>query len=99
MPGEVIDRPNPQPLASNIPDHVQDLAIKLQNIELSDADRKGLEEFRRASNYIAAGKENPVLALLLGNCQISLLTKVAMIFLQDNALLDRDLTFEDIKPR
>lgn len=61
MPGEVIDRPNPQPLASNIPDHVQDLAIKLQNIELSDADRKGLEEFRRASNYIAAGEKLPAL--------------------------------------
>lgn len=56
MPGEVIDRPNPQPLASNIPDHVQDLAIKLQNVELNKAELKGLEEFRRASNYIAAGK-------------------------------------------
>lgn len=57
MPGEIIDRPNPQPLASNIPDHVQDLAIKLQNIELSNADLKGLDEFRRASNYISAGKQ------------------------------------------
>lgn len=56
MPGQVIDRPNPQPLASHIPDHVQDLAIKLQHIKLSDADLQGLDQFRRASNYIAAGE-------------------------------------------
>lgn len=77
MPGEVIDRPNPQALASLIPDSVLDLAVKLQKISLSDADLKGLEEFRRASNFIAA----------------------AMIFLSDNALVERDLTHDDIKPR
>jgi hypothetical protein len=78
MPGEIIDRPNPQPLASNIPDHVQDLAIKLQNIELSHADLKGLEEFRRASNYISAGKAVPLTlktmafyATCFCNCQFS----------------------------
>ncbi|KAG9232077.1 XFP N-terminal domain-containing protein [Amylocarpus encephaloides] len=77
MPAEVIDRPNPQPLASRIPDAVLELSVKLEKVNLSDADLKGLQEFRRASNYIAA----------------------AMIFLSDNALLERDLTFEDIKPR
>lgn len=56
MPGEVIDRPNPQPLASKIPESVLELSVKLEKISLSDADLKGLEEFRRASNYIAAGK-------------------------------------------
>lgn len=56
MPGEVIDRPNPKPLASQIPDSVLDLSVKLEIISLTDADLKGLEEFRRASNYIAAGK-------------------------------------------
>lgn len=61
MPGEIIDRPNPQPLASNIPDHVQDLAVKLKNIELSDGDLQGLDEFRRAGNFIAAGKKFRVL--------------------------------------
>jgi hypothetical protein len=55
MPGEVIDRPNPQPLASQIPDSVLELSVKLEKVALSDADLKGLEEFRRASNYIAAG--------------------------------------------
>ena len=55
MPGEVIDRPNPQPLASQIPDSVLELSVKLEKVALSDADLKGLQEFRRASNYIAAG--------------------------------------------
>jgi len=56
MPGEIIDRPNPQPLASNIPEDVLSLSVKLQKMSINDADLKGLEEFRRASNYIAAGK-------------------------------------------
>ena len=56
MPGEVIDRPNPKALPSLIPDNVMDLAVKLDYIKLNDSDLKGLEEFRRASNYIAAGK-------------------------------------------
>ena len=56
MPGEEIDRPNPQALASLIPDSVLDLAVKLEKLNLSDADLRGLEEFRRASNYIAAGE-------------------------------------------
>ena len=56
MPGEVIDRPNPQALASHIPDEVLSLSVKLEKIKLNDADLKGLVEFRRAANYIAAGK-------------------------------------------
>lgn len=55
MPGEEIDRPNPRALPSHIPDNVLELAVKLEKIKLNDADLKGLEEFRRASNYIAAG--------------------------------------------
>ena len=69
MPGEIIDRPNPQPLPSHIPDHVTDLAIKLQNVKLSDGDLQGLDEFRRASNYIAAGKD----ILLPNKCPLSTL--------------------------
>jgi xylulose-5-phosphate/fructose-6-phosphate phosphoketolase len=56
MPGEIIDRPNPQPLASHIPEAVLSLSVKLQKMSITDADLKGLEEFRRASNYIAAGR-------------------------------------------
>lgn len=55
MPGEIIDRPNPQPLASLIPDDVLSLSVKLDKLKLSDADATALAEFRRASNYIAAG--------------------------------------------
>jgi len=77
MPGEVIDKPNPQPIPSRIPDVVLELAVKLQRISISDADLRGLQEFRRASNFIAA----------------------AMVFLSDNVLLERDLTYDDIKPR
>jgi hypothetical protein len=56
MPGEVIDRPNPQAPPSNIPDTVNELAVKLEKIDISEDDLRGLEEFRRASNYIAAGE-------------------------------------------
>ena len=60
MPAEILDRPNPQPLASHIPDEVLKLSVKLDKLDISDADLKGLEEFRRASNYIAAGKRLPL---------------------------------------
>ncbi len=61
MPGEIIDRPNPQPLASHVPDSVLSLSVELEKTPLNDADLKGLEEFRRASNYIAAGNFAPLL--------------------------------------
>ena len=55
MPGEVIDRPNPQPLPSNIPDDVLSLAVKLEKTKLDEETYDGLQAFRRAANYIAAG--------------------------------------------
>ena len=55
MPGEVIDRPNPQPLPSHIDDHVLSLAVKLEKAKLDPSTAKGLQDFRRAANYIAAG--------------------------------------------
>lgn len=55
MPGEVIDRPNPQPLPSHIEDHVLSLAVKLEKAKLDSSTAKGLQKFRRAANYIAAG--------------------------------------------
>jgi len=94
MPGEVIDRPNPKALKSLIPEDVLKLSVQLEKVQLSDADLKGLEEFRTASNYIAAG-EFPT----SNASKYTLLTCIAMIFLSDNALLERDLTFDDIKPR
>ena len=77
MPGEVIDRPNPQPVRSNVPDYVGQLLVKLDKPTLSAKTNQALLKFRRAANYIAA----------------------AMIFLQDDVYVKRDLKFEDIKPR
>ena len=56
MPGEEIDRPNPQPLPSHIDDHVLQLAVKLDKEKLDEPIYTGLQEFRRAANYIAAGE-------------------------------------------
>jgi xylulose-5-phosphate/fructose-6-phosphate phosphoketolase len=56
MPGEVIDRPNPKPLASNVPDSVLTLSVKLDKLHISENDIQALQDFRKASNYIAAGK-------------------------------------------
>lgn len=56
MPGEIIDRPNPQPLASHIPEDVLSLSVKLENAKLDVSTATGLQEFRRAANYIAAGE-------------------------------------------
>ena len=55
MPGEVIDRPNPQALPSHIPDDVLKLAVQLDKSKLDETDYDGLKQFRRAANYIAAG--------------------------------------------
>ena len=56
MPGEEIDRPNPQPLPSHIDEHVLQLAVKLDKTKLDEPTYTGLQEFRRAANYIAAGE-------------------------------------------
>jgi len=56
MPGEVIDRPNPQPLPSHLPDYVENLKIKLNNGPLDQKACDALIKFRRAACYIAAGK-------------------------------------------
>ena len=56
MPGEEIDRPNPQPLPSHIDDHVLQLVVRLDKTKLDQPVYTGLQEFRRAANYIAAGE-------------------------------------------
>ena len=56
MPGEQIDRPNPGAKNSHIPEDVLKLAVQLEKLQISDDDLKALEYFRRACNYIAAGK-------------------------------------------
>lgn len=58
MPGEVIDRPNPQPVSSNIPEDVLSLSVKLKKTKLDESSSTGLQVFRRAANYIAACKSS-----------------------------------------
>ncbi|EGE02360.1 phosphoketolase [Trichophyton equinum CBS 127.97] len=54
MPGEIIDRPNPGPPPSQLPDSVDELRVQLQTVKLDDGVRRSLEKFRRATDYIAA---------------------------------------------
>lgn len=56
MPAGEIDRPNPPPLPSHLPDNVLELAVQLEKKGLPDDVRKGLVDFQRAACYIAAGE-------------------------------------------
>lgn len=78
MPGEIIDRPNPPPGKSQLPDSLLNLEITLDTTgSLTEKEKNAIQKFRRMANYIAA----------------------AMIFLKDNVSIERDIKFEDIKPR
>jgi len=54
MPREVIDRPDPPPLPSQLPDSVDELSAYPKPAPLEDTDRKSLHAFQRAACYIAA---------------------------------------------
>jgi xylulose-5-phosphate/fructose-6-phosphate phosphoketolase len=56
MPGEIIDRPNPPALASNLPSEVDNLAIKLEKTPLKKEVLEALQQWQKAANYIAACK-------------------------------------------
>jgi xylulose-5-phosphate/fructose-6-phosphate phosphoketolase len=53
MPGEVIDRPNPAPLDSSLPDAVLDLAAKAPKKQLDKKIAQSLNDFQHAACYIA----------------------------------------------
>lgn len=60
MPGQEIDQPNPPALPSQLPESVLDLAVRLDyKNALNEKERSALSKFRRAADYIAAGKSNP----------------------------------------
>ena len=56
MPGEVIDRPNPAPLDSHLPDAVLDLARKAPKKALDKKIAQSLNDFQHAACYIAGCK-------------------------------------------
>lgn len=56
MPGEVIDRPNPQAMPSHLPDDLEKLKVKLAHDDLNQKACDALYKFRRAASYIAAGE-------------------------------------------
>lgn len=60
MPGEVIDRPNPQPLPSHLPDSLENLHIELPHDVLDQKACDALLRFRRAAFYIAAGEQRNI---------------------------------------
>jgi xylulose-5-phosphate/fructose-6-phosphate phosphoketolase len=55
MPGEVIDRPNPEAMPSGLPDSINELAVRIEKTPLPEADSESIKQFRRAACYIAAG--------------------------------------------
>lgn len=65
MPGQHIDRPNPDPMPSHLPDSLEDLQVKLERIKLDQRSSDALAKFRRAACYIAAAmiflKDNTLL--------------------------------------
>jgi xylulose-5-phosphate/fructose-6-phosphate phosphoketolase len=99
MPGEVIDRPNPEPLPSHLPDFVDQLMVQLDRIKLEEKDYDALTKFRRAACYIAAGMSPAGQSINGIDGQVHTNDSVAMIFLQDNVYLKTDLKPDDIKPR
>ncbi|KAL7945835.1 XFP N-terminal domain-containing protein [Trichoderma barbatum] len=54
MPGEVIDRPNPPPLPSQLPASTEDLVVRPPKAPLNSHDLCSLREFQRAACYIAS---------------------------------------------
>lgn len=96
MPGEVIDRPNPPPLPSQLPSSVEELFVHPPKMPLSSDISQSLSEFQQTACYIASGW---YLMLKLFVSKHSTDLCAAMIFLKDNVLLERDLVLEDVKPR
>ena len=94
MTVELIDLANPPPMASRLPPETLKLAKDLVKQPLDDDTARSIRAFRNAADYIAAGKSAPKMRPLYCANQFT-----AMIFLKDNALLERKLVPDDIKAR
>jgi len=55
MPAEILDRPNPPPGKSQLPDSILNLEVTLDTTNsLSKEQKNAIQKFRRMANYIAA---------------------------------------------
>jgi xylulose-5-phosphate/fructose-6-phosphate phosphoketolase len=54
MPGEMLYRPDPQPLPSRMPEYVDNLLVKLDKPNLSPEINSALQKYWRTANYIVA---------------------------------------------
>lgn len=52
---EEVKNPGLKPADSNVPDVVKTLAVDLAKVKLDSDTSRGLRDFRRAADYIAAG--------------------------------------------
>lgn len=55
MPGEILDRPDPEPLPSNLPTVIDELIVQFDRASIDKSSCDAITKFRRAANYIAAG--------------------------------------------
>lgn len=55
MPAEILDRPNPPPGKSQLPDSILSLEVALDTANsLTKSEKNAIQKFRRVANYIAA---------------------------------------------
>lgn len=55
MPGEILDRPNPPPGKSQLPDSILEYSVNLRRTNvLTTAELQAIAKFRRTADYIAA---------------------------------------------
>lgn len=55
MPGEILDRPNPPPGKSQLPDSILEYRVNLESPNVLTPDElQAITKFRRAADYIAA---------------------------------------------
>lgn len=58
MPGQYIDKPNPPPLPSHLPDQTLDLIAKPPKKPLDKNVAQSLKDFQQAACYLAACKSS-----------------------------------------
>lgn len=99
MPYRVIEKPNPKARPSHIPDEILRLVVNLKKTKLDEFTAQGLRQICRAANLHCCWLVFNIRVIHISRLGSDISCSTAMIFLSDNVLLERDLTFDDIKPR